>query len=245
MPRELCYLSMLCEPGSAERAVCGAHADGADDGAWLAARLAERGLGGAFRHTTIDIARGEALPPVERYDCVVLGGTFHGVHDGRPWQQPLREWLAAHRRTGRPLLGICGGHQAMAVVAGGEVARRVGGTALGSVPLSLTPAGAAHPLLAALPPAPRFHFGNSDHVCAVPPGAAVLATTPDSPAVALDYPGCGWCSVQFHPEASHAIFQYWVDEGVLGAPPDEHAFRPLSNGARLLANFLDGGQPRL
>ena len=65
--------------------------------------------------------------------------------------------------------------------------------------------------------APSFHFGNSDEVSVVPAGATILAATADSPAVALDYGG-GWYSVQFHPEASHAIFQHWVDQKVIGQP---------------------------
>ena len=51
----------------------------------------------------------------------------------------------------------------------------------------------------------------------MPTGATILAATADSPAVALDYGG-GWYSVQFHPEASHAIFQHWVDQKVIGQP---------------------------
>jgi GMP synthase-like glutamine amidotransferase len=236
----VCYISMLCEDGTREHAVTAASTEGVDDGCWLAARLAESGLG-SVDLTRLSIALGDKLPCLADeatgaplFDMIVLGGTFFGVHDGRPWQLPLRAWLLAQRASGTPLLGICGGHQAMAVAAGGRVTRRPGGTAAGSLPVTTTAAGAVHPLLAGIAQ-PAFHFGNGDEVSTVPPDATVLATTDDSPAVALDYGG-GWLSTQFHPEASHTMFQHWVDAGIIGAP--EIAYRELGTGRALIANFL-------
>ena len=240
----VCYISMLCEDGTREHAVTAASAEGVDDGCWLAARLAESGQNpGSIDLTRLSIALGDKLPCLADeatgaplFDMIVLGGTFFGVHDGRPWQQPLRAWLLAQRASGTPLLGICGGHQAMAVAAGGRVTRRPGGTAAGSLPVTTTAAGAVHPLLAGIAQ-PAFHFGNGDEVSTVPPEATVLATTDDSPAVALDYGG-GWLSTQFHPEASHTMFQHWVDAGIIGAPAPEIAYRELGTGRALIANFL-------
>jgi hypothetical protein len=67
---------------------------------------------------------------------------------------------------------------------------------LGSLPVTLTAAGASHVLFAAQPGySPEregFHFANGDHVSTVPPGAVALARTADSPAVAIDF-GSGWC----------------------------------------------------
>ena len=238
-PPSVCYISMLCEECSHEHDVCSLHPDSADDSCWLAARLAELGVAGKLELTAVSISNGDPLPDASLFDAVVLGGTFHGVHEGRAWQLPLREWLTEHRSTGRPLLGICGGHQAMAVALGGEVSKRPNGTQVGSVPVAVTPDGARSPLFAGLGDAPAFHFGNSDEVCLpVPPGAIVLAATADSPAVAIDYRG-GWRSVQFHPEASHAIFQHWVDAGVIGEPAAGEAFRELETGRRLISNFLE------
>ena len=64
----------------------------------------------------------------------------------------------------------------------------------------------------------------------------VLARTPDSPCVSLDFGG-RWYSTQFHPEASHVFFQTLVDAELvtLSAPP----FRELTTGTRLIANFVN------
>ena len=234
----VCYISMLCEQGSREHSVTAASADGASDGQWLISRLAEAGLSVGVHVDVVSIAAGDALPRPDAYDIFILGGTFHGVNDGRSWQILLKEWLLLQRATARPLLGICGGHQAMCVVTGGEVTRRPTGAALGTLNIRQTEAGTRHVLFQGITNA-SFHFGNSDEVSAVPVGATVLASTADSSAVAIDYGG-GWCSVQFHPEATHSIFQHWSDAGIVGPPPLDAPYRPVSSGAELLSNFICG-----
>ena len=142
----VCYISMLCEQGSEEHSVCSLHSEGPDDGRWFG-----RALGAAAQLSIVSISNGARLPDVGQFDAIVLGGTFHGVHDGRPWQLRLRAWLQAHRNTGKPLLGICGGHQAMAVVAGGTVTRRPSGPQVGTISLDVSSDGVRHPLLGVCP----------------------------------------------------------------------------------------------
>ena len=141
---------MLCEEDTKEyTSTCGSK-EGVQDGKWFAARLADAGLSEDFAVEHMCISRGsEALPSAEQqaqYDVLVLGGTFHNVYDGREWQVPLRQWLVDQRETGRPLLGICGGHQAMCTALGGSVVKRTNGTAAGTFPVALTSDGATHEL---------------------------------------------------------------------------------------------------
>lgn len=175
---------------------------------------------------------------------MVLGGTFNGVHDGRPWQVLLSDWLKDYRQTGKPLLGICGGHQAMTVVLGGEVIKRANGTCAASLEVELTDEGKVHPLFkdvgsGATKDTPAFHFGNSDHVHRVPAGATILAATAaasdNSPAVAIDYGGC-WYSTQFHPESAVEMWQQIISEKLIAG--DEADYRKLDTGGKLIANFL-------
>ena len=260
----LLYISMLSEEGSVEHGVCATSTvdGGGNDGNWLAARLEEAGISNKFDLTILNIAAGDELPDAELYDFVVLGGTFHNVYDARPWQKSLRPWLVEQRKTGRPLLGICGGHQVMSVVqeeegeeggADGQAAaaspicsKRPAGPALGSIPVTFTDEGAAHPLLqglAELPQPSSFNFANGDEVCRVPSGATVLARTEDSPAVALDYGNGGWVSTQFHPEVSWLTFQHLADNSIISQPPPAVAYheRATTAGRTLLANFLRQG----
>ena len=62
-----------------------------------------------------DICRGDPLPGPDELAAVILGGTIHLVLEDRPWIHALTRWLFAYRETGKPLLGICGGHQLIAV----------------------------------------------------------------------------------------------------------------------------------
>ena len=147
MPRVL-YISMLCEEGSTEfTSTCGA-AEGVNDGVWLETRIKEAGLSGTYSVTHMCISRGnQPLPTLDEtssFDCIVIGGTFHNVYENRPWQMPLKDWLLNYRKTGRPLFGICGGHQAMCVALGGEVTKRPAGTVGGTYPVILTQDGAKH-----------------------------------------------------------------------------------------------------
>mmetsp|Transcript_90955 Transcript_90955/g.253114 ORF Transcript_90955/g.253114 Transcript_90955/m.253114 type:complete len:267 (+) Transcript_90955:117-917(+) len=251
------YISMLGEETSEEMAKCASSAEGADDSRWLVGRLQELGASELVDLTSLNIAGGDSLPDAGRFDFTILGGTFHGVYDARPWQLRLQSWLEAHRKTQKPLLGICGGHQAMAAVLGGDevavagdsgggrhVACRPGGKALGTIPVALTEAGVRHALFAGLGDTPAFHFANGDEVVKPPPGSTVLASTADSPAVALDYGG-GWQSTQFHPEASYRVFQHLADQGVIGQPPIGLPYRPAPAGRALLANFLRLDRPEV
>lgn len=173
---------MLAEPGTAEYAACCGAPAGIDDSIWFRDRLDEAGLAEEVAVTTITITKGDILPPVEscRECIVVLGGTFNGVGDDRPWQRELQTWLLDYRELCQPLLGICGGHQVMAYVLHGEgaVETRRQGPIAGSAAVTLTTTGEAHPLFTGLGSSPVFHFGNGDHVVVVPECATILASIP-------------------------------------------------------------------
>jgi len=230
----LAYISMLAQRGAYDLTQYLDPAEGRDDRDWFAARLAELGLADTVEVVGVDAGNGEALPDAASLDGAIVGGSLHSVSEERDWQRRLWAWLADYRRTAAPLLGICGGHQMMARMAGVPVTVLDDGPWAGSLPVRLTPAGTAHALFRDQPAEPRFHFGNGEHVARPPGGATVLAEADGSPCLALDHGG-DWLSVQFHPEATgRAMARAWLNT----APENAQNYVETPAGPILLRNFL-------
>jgi GMP synthase-like glutamine amidotransferase len=185
---------------------------------------------------SVDICRGDPLPPAADVDGVILGGTLHVIDEDRRWLHDLVQWLHNYRAVARPLLAVCGGHQLLSTRFGtGRLVGRANGTLAGTYEVALTDLGVTHPLFQGLPPRPRFHFANYLHI--LPSEAqrnGVLATQAESPAIALDHGG-GWFSCQFHPEARKESWDSYysnLDPGYVSAYDLEH------DGAKVIENFL-------
>lgn len=150
---------------------------------------------------TVELDAGEVIPPLEDFELLaVMGGPMD------VWEEEAHPWLAAEKAAirrwvaelGKPYLGICLGHQLLAVALGGEVARmarpEVG---LGSV--SLTEAGRADPIFAGLPERIEAFQWHGVEVTRMPPSAVALAENGACAAQAMRV-GENAYGVQFHPE---------------------------------------------
>ena len=203
---------------------------------WIPDRYAAMAQEFGFELRAIDICRGDALPPPAHVDAVIVGGTAHVVTEDRAWLHGLGRWLREFRPLGRPLLGICGGHQLVLLEFGNNtLARRAGGTLAGTHAIELSESGRRSPLFAGMSGSPRFHFANYLHILpAGDVGGTVLASLGESPAIAVDHGG-HWYSCQFHPESSKAMWKCFFHrepELDIGAFSDEH------DGLRMVRNFL-------
>lgn len=123
----LCYISVLGAPGSYDPARYDGENGGDDELVWIADLLARVDLAEKVEFFGVHGALGEPLPEPDAADVFILGGSYHSVHDGEPWQDAVFAWLAEIRQAKRPLLGICGGHQMMAKALGGSVGAVPGG----------------------------------------------------------------------------------------------------------------------
>ncbi|MFQ5553821.1 MAG: glutamine-hydrolyzing GMP synthase [Acidimicrobiia bacterium] len=99
---------------------------------------------------------------------------------------------------GIPVLGICYGHQVLAHVLGGTVARNdvaeYGGTTLQSY---------GGGLFTDLPAEMNVWMSHRDAVVGAPDGFRVTGATGDSPVAAMEDPARRLYGVQFHPEVAH------------------------------------------
>jgi GMP synthase (glutamine-hydrolysing) len=193
----------IIQPGQKLPTLAGYPGDFAD---WILA-----GMGPEPKHARrVYPHRGDALPPATGPGAVVITGSGAMVTAGDAWTQRSADWLATAVAAGRPVLGICFGHQLLAHALGGRVEDNPRGAEVGTVPLTLEPGAAGDPLFAGLTEPLRVHVSHLQSVTALPPGARRIAATELDPNQAFAYGECAW-GVQFHPEFSTAVARAYLD----------------------------------
>lgn len=136
--------------------------------------------------TVIDVVGGEPLPAAGDFDGYVVSGSDKGVYDDTVWMEPLKAFLLHCKDAGKPLFGVCFGHQIMAEAFGGK-AEKIGEPEVGVRSFSVDDTRL------------EAHVWHQDQVTEVPPDAHVIAQSSYCPVAGLayDFPAM---SFQFHPE---------------------------------------------
>ena len=158
------------------------------------------GPAGRFSYATYDCRQGEGPRAPTECDGYVITGSRHGVNDDLPWLEPLFARIREIHDAGRPLAGICFGHQALARALGGEVHKAPAGWLLGLQEWQVRKSAPwMRPSAATL----RLLCSCQDQVSRPPPGAEILAGSESCP-VALFAVGKSFAA-QGHPEFSPAF----------------------------------------
>ena len=157
---------------------------------WLGAALPEA------QFSQVNVVEGADFPDLASFDAVLLTGSRAGAYEDHHWIPPYIDFLRTCRDAGRPIGGICFGHQIMATAFGGRVERSGRGWAIGRKQHRIAPAGQA--LFAGLEALSALSF-HQDQVVELPPGARVVLGNAHSPHGGIVYPFAA-LSVQFHPE---------------------------------------------
>jgi GMP synthase (glutamine-hydrolysing) len=176
---------------------------------WIGAWLDEAGC-------ELDVRQpyaGGALPRAGEYDgLVVLGGPMGANDDAwHAWLGPVKQLLRDARDAGLPTLGICLGHQLIAVALGGTVEPNPRGQQVGLLPVGWTADAAADPLVGPLATSRRGVQWNSDIVTVLPDGATLLAATAEGEVQAARFGPAMW-GVQLHPEVDDVVLTPWAEE---------------------------------
>lgn len=183
--------------------------------------------------------------PLESYDAyMVFGGAMHpDQEDTHTWIPEEIAWLETLLADRRPVLGVCLGVQLLARAAGADV-RRLDVPEIGWIDIELNEAGAADPVLGAMPhrfPGLVWHHYTYD----VPDGAVELART-DRTTQGFRLGDACW-GVQFHPEVTREQLDGWMadaddpppDPDALRAETAEHIVRWNELGRVLCGAFLE------
>jgi len=170
---------------------------------------------------------------------LVISGSVASATETQPWDEPLGALVRRFIERGKPVLGICYGHQFLAkVLAGPQHVRRAAACEFGYLELPLAP----NPLFRGLEN-PLVMVSHYDEAFDLPGDFQVLAASRDCPVHAFQYRGLPVWGVQFHPEYGAAEGgRIWNEvfrctPGRIPAPPAEPA--RLAQNRLIFRNFAE------
>ena len=139
---------------------------------------------------------GEIPDDIEAVDAWMTTGSKHGVNDGLPWIEPLCDFVRQLWQAGKPLVGICFGHQLIAKALDGVVVKSERGWGVG---VSFNRVQAQTEWMEPWQPGLDLLVSHQDQVETLPAESQVLASSDFCPYYLMQV-GEHFLGVQGHPE---------------------------------------------
>jgi GMP synthase-like glutamine amidotransferase len=157
---------------------------------------------------TVELDEGGRLPDWRDVDLVLAMGGPMGVNDeaAYPWLADEKRWIASAVSAGKPFLGVCLGAQLLASSLGADV-RSGAEPEVGVLPVTLTPAGRADRVFAALGQefsALQWHGDTFQ----IPAGGVHLGRSAAYAHQAFRFGEAAY-AVQFHVEVTEEMLAEW------------------------------------
>jgi GMP synthase-like glutamine amidotransferase len=184
--------------------------------------------------STTRLYAGEAPPPVDDYDWLIVMGGPMNIHEEQayPWLRAEKIAIRAAIAQGRRVLGICLGAQLIADVLGARVGRNHA-PEIGWFPVELTAQARDCTLLAEFPAKFEAYHWHGDYF-EIPTGAVHLARSAACAQQAFSY-GNRVIALQFHLECTAdgaAALIAAAGQGIMPAPYVQPAAAMLADPAR-------------
>ena len=143
--------------------------------------------GHGFDYQAWAVVDGDFPPGPDAADGWLISGSKHGAYEDHDWIPPLEDFIRQVATSGRPMIGICFGHQIIAQALGGKVEKFGGGWSVGNTGYEIE---GRHW---------RLNAWHQDQITELPPGARVIGHSDFCKYAALRY-DAPILSVQPHPE---------------------------------------------
>src|SRR6266404_1418792 len=130
-----------------------------------------------FEFETFTVMNGFFPTTLHETDGWLVTGSRYSAFQSVQWIDRLKQFIRDAHQIGKPLVGICFGHQVVASALGGTVERAKHGWTAGPVKYERPISGETQKLLA----------WHQDEVTIRPPSAAVIGTSPDCEFAMLRY----------------------------------------------------------
>ena len=159
----------------------------------------------------------------EACDGWLITGSKHGAYEDHPWIPPLEDLIRAIHASGRPMVGICFGHQIIAQAMGGRVVKYDGGWSVGRRGYSYR--------------GETLHLNawHQDQVVDLPPGAEVIGSNDFCANAAMVYGNTIW-TIQPHPEFGADMVDALATHRGPGVIPDDLLATARADLAKPTAN---------